>query len=107
MRFHRRSKLHRLLVQIRFLKKNFEGINFCGLDKSKHFAGTNFRDFVRKPQKLVPAKISTIYILSNRHNGAQLMILLKEGLSLIINRLSSNSNENFLFFLINTLKLFI
>ena len=62
MRFHRRSKLHRLLVQIRFLKKNFEGINFCGLDKSKHFAGTNFRDFVRKPQKLVPAKISTIKV---------------------------------------------
>ena len=32
-----------------FLKKNFEGINFCSLDKSKHFAGTNFRDLVRKP----------------------------------------------------------
>ena len=43
-----------------FLKKNLAGINFCGLDKSKHFVGTNFRDFVRKPRKLVPAKISTI-----------------------------------------------
>ena len=46
-----------------FLKKNFAGINFCGLDKSKHFAGTNFRDFVRKPQKLVPLR----YILFFRN----------------------------------------
>ena len=38
------------------------GINFRSLDKSKHFAGTNFRDFVRKPQKLVPVKISTINV---------------------------------------------
>ena len=42
-----------------FLKKNFASINFHGLDKSKHFAGTNFGDFVRKPrkpQKLVPLR---------------------------------------------------
>ena len=59
MRFHRHSKLHRLLVQIRFLKENFAGINFRGLDKSKRFAGINFRDFVRKPRKprkLVPLR---------------------------------------------------
>ena len=36
-----------------FLKKSFAGINFHGFDKSKHFAGTNFRD-------LVLAKIGTI-----------------------------------------------
>ena len=42
-----------------FLKKNFAVINFRGLDKSKHFAGTNFHDFVlkpRKPRKLVPLR---------------------------------------------------
>ena len=39
-----------------FLKKNFAGINFHGLDESKHFTGTNFLDFVRKPQKLVPLR---------------------------------------------------
>ena len=32
------------------------------MDKSKHFAGTNSRDFVRKLPKLVPAKISTIKV---------------------------------------------
>ena len=37
-----------------FLKKNFAGINFRSLDKSKHFAGTNLRDFVWKPRKLGP-----------------------------------------------------
>ena len=45
-----------------FLKKNFAGINFRSLDKSKHLVGTNFRDFVRKPRKLVPTKISTIKV---------------------------------------------
>ena len=49
-----------------FLKKKFAGINFCGLDKSKHFAGTNIRDFVRKPPKLVPAKFSTIKVFLKR-----------------------------------------
>ena len=46
-------------------KDFFAGINFRGLDKSKHFAATNFRDLVRNPrqsQKLVPAKISTIKV---------------------------------------------
>ena len=67
MRSHRHLKLHRLLVQIRFLKKNFAGINFRGLDKSKHFAGTNFCDFVRKPQKLVCTKISTNKVSGEIH----------------------------------------
>ena len=43
--------------------------------------------------------------LSNRYNGADLMFLFKEGLSLIIRRHSFNSNTNFLFSLVSTLKL--
>ena len=45
------------------------------------------------------------YTLSNRCNGADLMFLFKEGLSLIIRRLSFNANTNFLFSLVSTLKL--
>ena len=43
------------------------------------------------------------YTLSNRCNGADLMFLFKEGLSLIIRRLSFNFS--FLFSLVSTLKL--
>ena len=35
--------------------------------------------------------------MSNRYNGADLMFLLKEGVSLIIRRLSFNSDRNFYF----------
>ena len=45
------------------------------------------------------------YILSNRCNVAGLMFLIKESLSLIIRRMSFNSNANSLFSLVNTLKL--
>ena len=44
-----------------FLKKSFAGINFHGFDKSKHFAGTNFRD-------LVLAKIGTIKVYMKLFN---------------------------------------
>ena len=44
------------------------------------------------------------YTLSNRYNGADLIYLFKEGLSLIMKRLSFNSNAIFLFSLVSTLK---
>ena len=43
--------------------------------------------------------------LSNGYNGVDLLFLFKEGLSLIINGLSSNFNKHFLFSLISTRKL--
>ena len=42
--------------------------------------------------------------MSSRYDGADLMFLLKKGLSLIIRRLSFNSNRNFLISLNRTLK---
>ena len=44
------------------------------------------------------------YTFSNRYNGADLIFLFKEGWSLILRRLSFNSNRSFLFFLVRTLK---
>ena len=96
MRFHRHSKLHRLLIQFRFLKKNFVGINFRGLDKSKHFAGTNFRDFVRKPRKLVPAKISTIkvYNIEMLYKARNEAIKFYDDYSLMMSEANSKAKQN-------------
>ena len=57
-----------------------------------------------KIQELSSPKGDQTYTLSNRYNGADLVFLFKEGLSLIIRRLSFNSNRNFLFSLVRTLK---
>ena len=49
-----------------FLSFFFAGINFCGFNKIKYFAGTNFHDFGQKAQKarkLVPVR----YDKSLRH----------------------------------------
>ena len=42
--------------------------------------------------------------LLNRYSGADVMFLFKDGLSLIINRLSFNSSKNFLFSRVRILK---
>ena len=57
-----------------------------------------------KIQELSSPKGEQTYTLSNRYNGADLMFLFKGGLSLIIRRLSFNSNKKFLFSLVRTLK---
>ena len=57
-----------------------------------------------KIQELSSPKGELTYTFSNRYNGADLIFLFKEGLSLIIRRLSFNSNRNFLFSLVRTLK---
>ena len=47
---------------------------------------------------------SYYYALSNRCNGADVMFLFKDGLSLIINRLSFNSSKSFLLSRVRILK---
>ena len=59
-----------------------------------------------KIQELSSPKGESTYTLSNRYNGADLMFLFKEGLSLIIRRLSFSSNRNFLSSLVSTLKFY-
>ena len=46
----------------------------------------------------------SLQALSNRYNGADVMFLFKDGLSLIINRLSFNSSENLSFSLVRIVK---
>ena len=43
--------------------------------------------------------------LSNKYNGADVMFLFRDGLSLIINRLSFSSSKNLLFSPVRILKL--
>ena len=57
-----------------------------------------------KIQELSSPKGELTYTVSNRYNGADLIFLFKEGLSLIIRRLSFNSNRIFLFSLVRTQK---
>lgn len=42
--------------------KNFAGINFCGLENSKHFAVTNFRGFRHKTIRVIKLRISNYWI---------------------------------------------
>ena len=53
-------------------------------------------NLISKIQELSSPKEEYTYTLLNRYNGADLTFLFKEGLSLIIRRLSFNSNRNFL-----------
>ena len=55
--------------------------------------------------ELLKGRINLIYTKSNRLNGADLMFLFKEDVDLIIERLSFNSNTNFVFSVLSTLKL--
>ena len=58
-----------------------------------------------KIQELSSQKGEQMYTLPNRYNSADLMRLVKESLSLIIRRISFNSDRNCLFSLVRTLKL--
>ena len=61
-------------------------------------------NWIIKIQELSSPKGELAYTLPNSYNDADLMFLFKEGLSLIIKRLSLNSNRNFVFSLVRTLK---
>ena len=60
--------------------------------------------FLQTIQEFNSLKEELTLAILNRYNSADLMFLFREGLSFIIRRLSSNSNTNFLFSLVSTLK---
>ena len=66
---------------------------------------SNLKSKKKDPKiKLLKREVNLNYTKSNSYNGADLMFLFKEGLSLIIRRLSFSSNIYLLFSLVRTLK---